>query len=140
MLQTGIEALLSADQALEVALGVPRSDGFSGIFPVQMPQGAPLPSIVYTRIAGHEIDTLDGRGELKVSRIQFSAYANHYGEADAAAILAKEAFVGFRGKLPDAEETEVDQVMLVLETDSFDHTLKIYQVSFDVEIWFRNGS
>jgi len=138
MLQTGIEALFSQDPAVQVAVGVPRSDGFSGVFPVQMPQGAPLPALVYTRIAGHEIDTLDGRGELKVSRIQFSAYAAHYGEADAAAIAAKELFVGFRGDLP--EGTEIDNVMLVLENDAFDHTLKIYQVSFDVEIWFRNGS
>jgi hypothetical protein len=136
-LQTGIEAFVSADPDFKTAVEIdgPRTD--SGVFPVQMPQGAQLPCLVYARIAGHEIDSLDGRGELRVSRVQFSAFGLHYGEAVATANAAKDAFIGFQGTLPDG--TEVDAVFLVLENDVFEQVPRIYQVIFDGEIWFRNA-
>lgn len=138
-MQIGLEKLLASDPDVQDAVGTSasRGDNSNGIFPVQMPQGAPLPCLVYSRVAGHEIDTLDGRGELKVSRIQISAFGEHYSEAEAASSAAKDAFVGFRGALEDG--TEIDAVFLVLENDSFEQVPKIYQVAFDVEVWYRNA-
>jgi Protein of unknown function (DUF3168) len=146
MLQEGLHALLANDSAVQTIVGVPRTDGRDGVFPVTIPKNAPLPAMVYARIAGHENDTLDGRGDLRITRFQISCYATDTSTAsgyDLAAALtaaAKDAILGFHGTLPDDDGTEVDDIVLVLEQETFDAVSKNFQSLFDVEVWFRNAS
>jgi hypothetical protein len=139
MLQEGINALLASDPGIQALVGTPlsRPDGTTGVFPVTLPQGAPLPAIAYLRIAGHEIDTLDGRGELRVSRIQISCFGQTYADVAKTAEAAKDALVGFHGILE--EGTEVDYVTMVLENDAYEPVPKIFHSPFDVEVWYRNA-
>ena len=140
MIQPGMESLLAVSAPVQAAVGTPasRNDDSNGIFPVQMPQGADLPCLTYLRLYGNEVDTLDGRGELRLEQYQFSAFGLHFGETLAAANAVKDTFIGFQGTLPDG--TEVDLVRLVREQDFFEQVPKLYRVSFDVEVWFRNAS
>jgi len=139
-LHVGFVQLISADDAFQAAAGDPntRIDKTNGIFPATMPQNCDLPALVYARVSGREFDTLDGRGELKQTRVQFSAFGEHHAEAEAAAVAAKNAFVGFSGTLP--EGTEVDSVILVLDRDNCEQVPRLYEVSFDVEILYRNAA
>jgi len=140
MLQEGLVSRFAADPGITALIGTPQSrpDGSNGVFPVTMPQGAPLPCIVYMKVAGHEIDSMDGRGELRVSRVQIAGYGTQYGDAAKTAEAAKDAIVGFKGLLDDG--TQIDAVFLVLESDAFESVPKIYQEPFDVEIWYRNAN
>jgi hypothetical protein len=139
MLQEGLNALLLNAPTLQAILGTPatRADGSTGIFPVTLPQGAPLPAVTYEKVSGHEIDSMDGRGELRVSRIGISCYGESYADAATTVEAAKDVLIGFRGLLEDG--TQVDRVSLVLEHDAFEPVPKIFQSPFDVEIWYRNA-
>jgi hypothetical protein len=139
MLQEGINALLVNAPALQAILGTPttRADGSTGIFPVTLPQGAPLPAVAYLRISGHEIDSMDGRGELRVSRIQISCFGESYADVAETVEAAKDVLIGFQGLLEDG--TQVDRVGMVLESDAFEPIPKLFHSPFDVEIWYRNA-
>jgi hypothetical protein len=139
MLQEGLYSLLVGSTPLQAILGTPatRADGSTGVFPVTLPQGAPLPAIVYLVLAGHEIDSMDGRGELRVARVQISPYAEIYGDAATCREVAKDLLLGFQGILEDG--TQIDRVALLLANDAFEPVPKIYHTPFDVEIWYRNA-
>jgi hypothetical protein len=140
VLQEGLHALLAGASGVQAIVGTPqnRTDGTDGIFPATMPKNAPLPGMVYARIAGHEIDSMDGRGELRVSRIQISAFSGIYADVATLIEAAKDAIIGFHGQL--SEGTEVDAAFLVLEQDAFEAVPKIFHSLFDVEVWFRNAA
>jgi hypothetical protein len=141
-IQTGIVALLAADAGVQAAIGTAQSrlDGSNGIFPSQAPQGADTPLLVYNRISGLEMDSLDGPGELFQSRIQISSFSARYSDVDEATAAAFAALVGFTGRMPDGT-TDVDAIKVEnLMNDVFDSTLKVYQAHFDVVVWWRNVS
>jgi hypothetical protein len=136
----GVVSLYANDADLLAIIGTSdtRGDSTNGIFPLLMPTATPMPALVYARVAGHEIDTMDGRGELKVMRLQTSAYAESGKDAINTAEAAKKVIVGFRGVLSDG--TEVDNVILLLDLDHYEPVLKLYHSHFDVEIWYRNAT
>jgi hypothetical protein len=140
MLQEGVNSLLAAAPTIQAILGTPatRSDGSTGIWPVTVPIGKPLPALVYMKVGGHEINSLDGRGELRVSRIQISPYAETYADVANLCEAAKDVLCNFQGKLDDG--TEVDSMFLVLELDAYESTPKIFHAPFDVEIQYRNAT
>jgi hypothetical protein len=139
MLQEALYQLLIASPAIQAIVGTPatRADGSTGVFPVILPQGAPLPAIIYLVLAEHEIDSMDGRGKLRVARVQVSPFGEVYADAATCREAAKDLLVGFQGILGDG--TQIDRVALLLANDAFEPVPKIYHTPFDVEIWYRNA-
>ncbi|HLZ10430.1 MAG TPA: DUF3168 domain-containing protein [Chloroflexota bacterium] len=147
MLEEGIYTLLANSTAVTDQLGTARVDQTTGIFPGLIKAGSDLPALVYLQVHGEEMQTFDGRGELRSARVQLSAYGDAYGDAKRTAKAVKDTLIGFAGTLDDG--TEVDSIHLVSEMDNFVKTptptqetggRSLYHTAIDVEIWYREAS
>jgi hypothetical protein len=147
MLVDGLYALLASSSELQDQLGAARTDQTSGIFPGLIKEGSDLPALVYLQVHGDEMQTFDGRGELRSARLQFSGYGSAYGDAKLTAKAVKDTLIGYQGTLNDG--TQVDSIHLVSEIDSFVKSptpsqetggRSMYHTAVDVEIWYRESS
>jgi hypothetical protein len=149
MLEVGVYTLLANATVLQDQLGTPqtRVDQTTGIFPGLIQEGSDLPALVYLQIHGDEMQTFDGRGELRSARVQLSSYGSMYGDAKLTAKAVKDTLIGFQGTLDDG--TQVDSISLVSEMDSFVKApattqetggRSLYHTAVDVEVWYRESS
>lgn len=58
-------------------------------YPLEAPQNAVLPYVVYRRISTMRNDTIQGAGTIEQARIQFNCYANGYGACKTLATALK---------------------------------------------------
>lgn len=67
------------------------------IYPRQLPENPDLPAIVYTRVSGPLVQSLQGSSHLAHPRIQVDVFTDQYDEAKALAMAVKNALIGQRG-------------------------------------------
>ena len=60
MISDGLFSLLVNSGAIQTIVGAARSDKTSGIFKVQMPEGAAMPALVFFQVSASDV-VLDGR-------------------------------------------------------------------------------
>ena len=79
-------------------------------YPVEAPQNAVLPYVVYRRISTMRHDTIQGKGTIEQARIQLNCYGASYGAAKTLATSVHAAMsVHFGSKavhLHESDETE----------------------------------
>ncbi len=138
MLAEGLYSFLAAAASLTALLGTPssRTDGTSGIFPVQMPEATVMPAIVITQIAGQGNPVMEGADPLHTARVQFSCYGKSFADAKKLSTTLRRYLEGWQGTLPD--KSEVDSVILVLESDGFEVAPFIFHCPIDFEISYRD--
>lgn len=118
MFQEGLYSYLLSQSSLTSLLGTSRSDGFSGIFPIQAPSNCLLPYVVYQRVTGGPVYTLDGgANRFTVSRFRLSMYAASQRDAIKLATAVRGILKGFVGTFSDPDATVVQNTMLELEAD-----------------------
>jgi Protein of unknown function (DUF3168) len=148
MLQEGIYSLLAGSADVQAMLGNPltRADSTTGIFPFVIEEGCTLPCIVYRQIFGEEMQTLDGRGELRRLRLELSAFAAIASDAKKTAAAVKNTLIAYQGTL--SEGTSVDSIHLSNEMDDFEKAPKpaqetggrsLYRTAVDIEVWYREA-
>lgn len=142
MLGEGLSALLASTPAIADLLGAGsppvRPDNTTGIFPAQMPEASPLPVIVYSQIAGENAaNSLDGANALHSARYQFSCYGKNYADSKRLAKALRDTLEGLHATL--LEGTEVDNILLNMESDTFEEAPFIYHTPVDFEILFREA-
>lgn len=135
MLAEGLYQLLSGEPAIQEAVAQ-MTDQTYAIFPVQMPDECPMPALVTMQIAGAGLPTMDGAEAFHTARIQFSCYGKTFLDAKRLATATRRFLEGYKGTLPDG--TEVDSMILVLETDGFEEAPFIFHVPFDLEVSYRD--
>jgi hypothetical protein len=123
MLEEGLNALLAGASTITAIVGTPatRTDKpkpTTGIFPVQMPEGTPLPALVYSQISGEGNPSYDGANSLHQCRISFGCYGSSYGDSKRLQRAVRQLLEGFHATLSDG--TPVDNAVLVLELDAFE--------------------
>jgi hypothetical protein len=118
----------------------------SRIHPFRAPQGAVPPFIVYQRISGERLHTLDGPTGRVHPRIQIDAYATTYPAARAIADAVRGALDGFQGDVAvDAESppTVLTIVYAALQDDrdfvEDDIDPVLYRVSSDYFVTYQEN-
>lgn len=131
MLGEGINQTLLAASPITAIIGTPatRKDGRSGIWPVQMPEAATYPAIVFSQISGDGNPSYDGANSLHQCRISFGCYGKNYADSKRLQVAVRQLFEGFHGVLPDG--TPVDNVILELELDAFEDAPFSYNAPID---------
>jgi hypothetical protein len=131
MLGEGINQLLLAATPITALIGTPatRDDGKSGVWPVQAPESATYPMIVYSQISGEGNPSYDGANALHQCRISFGCYGENYGDSKRLQVAIRQLIEGFHGVLPDG--TPVDNAVLVLELDAFEDAPFSYNSPID---------
>src|ERR1700688_5129442 len=103
MLQDGLFNLLANASSITSLVGTPttRADKRTGIFKVQMPEGAPLPAVAFFQIAGESLFSMDGPDALRFDRFQFSCQAKTPQDAATLQRAVRRLLENFTGVLID---------------------------------------
>lgn len=119
MFVESLQGCLATNSDVQVKLGTAtsRSDGTTGLFPVQAPDEVPLPYCVYSQVFGEPLQTsMRGTGALQSARWRMSCYGADYKAAKLLAKIVKAALVSMYG--PQAVgNTFVQGAWLVSEVD-----------------------
>lgn len=128
-IRPGLFAFLAADSVIGPLV---TAGGISRIYPIVLPQGVKLASIVYSRISGQGDYTMQGPSGYARPRYQIAAWAP---KADAAAQLAnavKDALDGFAGVWGSgASAVTIQGVFLTDEREQYDDVVQMYGVMRD---------
>lgn len=134
-IRLGLRAFLLADAGI-VAIVTDR------VFPIVLRQGEINPSIVYTRISGRSGHWMQGPDGLAVPRFQIDCWSQAATISNNLANLVKERIDGHRGEMPygtgsPQDFVTVQGVFFTDEREDYDTDSKLYRVSRDYLIWFR---
>ena len=135
MLAIGLFALLTADSGFQAAMG-PRTDGTTGIFAMQAPEGAPMPFVVYGFAMEINTMTMDGPDVFTKARIEFWTQGATFLQAKTLARAMKRVFESFQGTLSDG--SEIDSIYRISELDTFQDAPYMYMTSQEYEVLYRD--
>ncbi len=106
------------------------------VYPVVLPQGVKLASVVYTKISGFGDYKMQGPTGLAHPRYQLGAWAPTFDAATALANLVKDRIDGYSGPMGSgANLVTVQGVFCADERESYDDIVQLYGVSRDFFIW-----
>ena len=134
-LRVGLRAYLLDDAAISAAVGGAR------IYPIQLPQGQKLASIVYARIYGQGDHHMVGPSGLNRVRVQVDCWAMTADVADLLARQVKERLDGYRGAMLWGDESPADAIVVQgifydSEREDWDDAAQMYRSSKDYIVWF----
>jgi len=131
-IRAGLFAFLRDD----VAIGpLVTAGGIARIYPVRLPQGIKLASIVYTRISGQGDYTMEGPSGYSRPRYQIDAWAPAVDAASTLANAIKDTLDGFTGAIGSgANSVFVQGVFVSDEREDYDDIVQMYRVSRDYVI------
>src|SRR5690348_8536175 len=142
MLVEGLYTLITSDATITALLNArqtsPGAPKTSGVFPLQMPEGDPLPAIVYQEIFGAGTITQDGPDPLQYSRMQFDVYGPTYLVAKKLARALRQLLEGTTGQLADG--TLLFSVERVSEMDAFEEEPFVFRAVLDVHVSYDDLS
>jgi len=128
-LRPALRAFLLADAGISAVVGGAR------IFPVVLPQGVKLASVVYTRVSSIGDHHMQGPSGLARPRYQIDAYAPEPNDAASLANLIKDRLDGYQGLMG---AINVQGVFLDTERDDYHAPpVNLHRVSVDYLIWFE---
>lgn len=135
-LRPALRAFLLGDSAVNAAVGGKR------IYPLKLPQGELLPSLVLVLVSGAGDHTMQGASGLARPRYQVDAWAQTLDLASALKILTKGRLDGYAGPMAwtaDAITTTVNVQGCFFESEreDYDAVAKLYRSSADYLIWFE---
>ena len=107
------------------------------IYPVQLPQGQKMPSIVYSRITELSDYHMQGDSGLATARVQVDSWGVRTDIAADLSNAAHDALSGFRGVVA---EVEILGVFHVNSREDFDASAELFRVGRDYMLWYRTRS
>lgn len=127
-IRPALRTFLLADASISTAVGGAR------VYPVVLPQGQRLASIVYNRISGEGFHHMQGASRLAKLRMQIDAYAPQADDASALADLIKERIDGYRGAMGSVT---VQGVFYDTERDDYQPDVDLHRASRDYLIVYE---
>lgn len=128
-IRPGLFAFLAADASIAAAV---TAGGVSRIFPIVLPKGVQLTSIVFTRISGEGDYTMQGRSGYVRPRYQIDAWAKTPPEAVSLSNFIKDALDGYSGAMGSgANAVDVQGIFCAGEREDYDPAVEMYRVSRD---------
>lgn len=144
-IRVGLVSYLYGDVSIydRVGGGLTKAQGGRRIYPVVLPQGQTLDSIVYSRISGLGDHHTQGPSGLSRPRMQIDCWSKTADGADSLARLVKERVDGFSGTIEWDENSPANAVTVQgifftgTEFEDFDSAAALYRSSKDYYIWFE---
>lgn len=143
-LRPALLALLYADADIYTAVGGAGTQDAGGrrIYPLMLKQGQKQPSIVYSRVSNVGDHHMRGPSGLSQPRVQIDCWADTLNGAASLADQVKNRLDGFRGTVSFGSASPQDTVDILGaffdgEREDYDDAAKMYRVSRDYFIWFR---
>ena len=138
-LRPGLFSLLSSDPAIAARVS-------DRIYPVVLPQGMTLDSVVYNRIVENESYHYTGSSGLVTARMQIDAWSKTPDGANELGDLIKERLSGFSGQVSysvnsPAEYVRIQGVFLLSGDEDYDSESALYRRRRDYSFVYadRNG-
>lgn len=102
------------------------------VYPLRLPQDAILPAVIYRRISGQRLRSIEGPAGMARPRIELNAYAVRYTEAKALATEIRRLLDGYRGRIG---ASQVENIIIDSDQDLLDDTTGHYRIIIDAIIW-----
>lgn len=139
-IRNALRALLIGDDDID---GVITASEISRIYPVVLPQGIILPSIVYNLITEGTDYHMQGPSGLIQARYQIDCWAQTQDAAVSLANLVKDKLSGFRGLVPFGSESPQEEIIIrgVFHDqgrDDYDPVAKLFRRQCDYLIWYAD--
>lgn len=117
----------------DVAIGpLVTATGVARIYPVRLPQGIKLTSIVYTRVSGQGDYVMTGPSGYARPRYQINSWAPTIDAAAALSNLIKDLLDGFTGTIgTGANAVFVQGAFVADEREDYDDTVQMFRSSRD---------
>jgi hypothetical protein len=128
-ISASMHAALTGDAGVAALVG-------ARVYPVQAPQEAPAPFIVFGRVATQRFPTLDDRRGLAQPRIEVGCWAETFDAARALANAVRLALDGLRGTVAGIE---VLATRLDAERDDRNDEAHLYRCGLEFVITHREG-
>lgn len=108
------------------------------MYPVMMPQGVKLTSIVYNEITSVGDHHSEGASGLAQPRVQLAAWGDTADKAHALALAIKDRLDGYRGSMGSAAaEVIVQGAFFDSWRDVYDETAKMFGKPADYFVWYQ---
>ena len=124
-----IVARLKANVAIDAMISGKK------IYPLSLPQNAPLPAVVYQKISSVPGYNIEGENGITTDRIQIDSWAESYETAKELAHLIRQSISGFTG------ESAVNILGMFLDNEQdFDEMVdgkKLYRISSDYMVHYK---
>jgi len=135
----GRNGIMTIEEAIVAHLG-----SFAGlvdlqstrVYPVELPQGAVLPSTVYQQVSGIPEHSHNGRTGLERARFQISHWANRACDAVAVAVQTNVALDAFRGVMGGSGGVRVGRCARVNRIMDRHPEMRLYRVIQDFMFWY----
>lgn len=128
----GLRAFLLADNVISGLVGGTR------VYPVKMPQGIMLSSIVYNEISASGDHHMQGASGLASPRIQIAAWAKTADEANTLARVIKDRLDGYKGSMGSgAALITVQGIFFDTWRDQYDDSVQLNGKVSDYFVWFN---
>lgn len=132
MIEEAINARLSSWPALAALIA-------DRLYPMEAPQNAPAPYVIYQRITGSRLRSIQGVSGQANPQFQIDAYGITYAQAKAVAAQVRLALDGFRGviNLPDGTAEIIRSCSLEMDRDLKDTTAEpaLFRVLHEFSFW-----
>jgi hypothetical protein len=115
MFETGLFNFLQSQPLLTVLLGTARADKSTGVFAMLSINEATMPYMVFQKVSGEPILSMQGMNATQKARFRFSCYGSSYPSAVALANALKLTFATLLATL--SEGTIVRSTTMVMEAD-----------------------
>jgi hypothetical protein len=129
MIESGLALLVQGNAAVSAIAAT------GGYALGQLPKGTALPSWTHQVIADKADYVLTGEPSLSDGRWQIDCYGNTAAEAVQLAAAVDAVLSGYRGALPDADQTVVQGVFRTNKIDFFDDVARTYRRMLEYQIW-----
>lgn len=107
------------------------------VYPTRLPQDVTLPAVMYRKISGQRIRSVDGPSKLARPRFELNAYSESYTAAKNLANELRGLLDGFRGVI--GAGTIVQNIIFDNDQDSFDDDTGYERIIIDVIIWHQEN-
>lgn len=119
---------------LSTASGVVAVVG-TGVYPMRLPQDAPLPALVYHQVSGPRVRTFGG-DQGGTPRFQVTGIGKTYLDAKSAANAARAALEGYAGTMGGVGGVDVKAIQQVNQADAFEPQTQLYHSAVDFIITY----
>jgi hypothetical protein len=122
-IRPALRSLLLGDAGVAALVG-------TNVYPIRLPQGVKVASVVYTRISGDTDYKMEGATGYARSRMQIAAWAPTADAATALANKVKDCVSGFTGAVGDPA-VFIQGAFCADEREMYDDTVQMYGVMRD---------
>ncbi len=109
------------------------------VYPLMMPQNCPLPAVIYQKISGERLHSLQGDTGYTTPVFQITSRADTYSECKALAEQVRLSLQNFTGLMGGADGVDVGAVILMGEVEGYEPDTNSWYNHMDFKFHYEEG-